>query len=474
MLRKSKIIIPVLVLLFTVVGVDKIHANVISLEDYRKQAQKTDPAFQAAKKAREGADESEDGYSIMTDTLVMGKAIYSDDRRPTQNPTFQGSRTEARTASIGLQKQFLFGPKFSVQQNFAHVQIYDASPGAIPTPDYYDWYPSAELSIPLWKNFGGTLVRAEQEKFKAQTQAQSIQSDLDYIKASSRIDMAYHELNAARELLSLQKEILSRAEKIATWVTTQNRRGLLDATDVHQAVAAVTLRKIQLESALQSEASARRVFNSLRGVEGDQVIESLVPQELLESSLLLDGQVKRTRKEEKLLQLSSEMQQQTFRTNAEMTRATVDLQAYSAWYGRDADFAKSQSEMNSNSQPHWYVGIHFAAPLDAPKYLRVHRGLEKLYASEDIRERGLLRDQKLTWQDFVEQGKSIHNQNKLLRVLEETQKKKADAERTRFQRGRSTTFQLLNFEQDYISAKSQRIQIELSARRFIHEIEKFD
>jgi outer membrane protein TolC len=67
----------------------------------------------------------------------------------------------------------------------------------------------------------------------------------------------------------------------------------------------------------------------------------------------------------------------------------------------------------------------------------------------------------------------LSQQLRIVRELESIQKNKADLERTKYNNGRSTTYQALTFEQDYINSRIQRISLELQLRKFINSLELY-
>jgi outer membrane protein TolC len=73
----------------------------------------------------------------------------------------------------------------------------------------------------------------------------------------------------------------------------------------------------------------------------------------------------------------------------------------------------------------------------------------------------------------VEQSRQLAKQLGLVKNLENIQKLKLDEERKKLNQGRSTTFQVLSFEQDYNNARAQRLSVELGAQQFISNLRMF-
>ena len=113
-------------------------------------------------------------------------------------------------------------------------------------------------------------------------------------------------------------------------------------------------------------------------------------------------------------------------------------------------------------------------PLDQNKNASFEQGYEALTRAKKAADEASQVDIKLAWGKMIDTGAQLQKQLNILKELESIQKKKADAERQKLNKGRSTTFQVLNFEQDYLNARSQRVTLELKARQFLAQLNQFE
>ena len=446
----------------------------LDLNSYRKQVESVDPHYQSAQSQVKGAQAVHDSYENSTDAQLVARTSYGDDRRPTLNPDFQGDRTMMRTLSLGVQQQTSWGPRFEFTQNVVQTRIENASPAAVPLSDFYDSYPKIDVTVPLWRNFMGHQIRIEQKIKRGHVQERILQSEMRWIHANGTIEMTFYSYLAATEQYQMLKEILQHAEKILKWTTTRAQRGLSDSADIFQAEAAVKARQLELEDALANLQAIGRRFNSRRGIQSEQVSEILLADDLPMSKLLLDGQVNKVSRNTSLNKTHTLVQEQTYLSLRQLSLPQLDLNLSAQWNGRDPELSPAIDETFDSNQSNFYIGLQFTMPLDVPKYLRVERGLLELSASEKLRNAAEQRDGQVEWENFVARGTSLYKQVSILRELEVTQKQKADAERARLVNGRSTTFQVLSFEQDYISTRSRRISAELQARQYIVELPLYE
>ena len=251
------------------------------------------------------------------------------------------------------------------------------------------------------------------------------------------------------------------------------KRNLVDASDLYQAQAAVASRKIDLVNAETQLREMSRTFNSIRGVQSDEVTEKLVGPDLDLLRLNVDKAATKTRLDTLAQKDMYQSSEAAYRSQREKNKPSLDLTMQAYTQGRNAQIQQSQDK-TFKDQDYLYVGVNFVLPLDQVKASHARAGFASLEKSQQLAEQARVRDQSLTWAETVDQAGALAKQVTLLRELEVLQKKKADAERDRMNRGRSTTFQVLTFEQEYNTIRAQRIQTEFQTRQFINSLALFE
>jgi outer membrane protein TolC len=445
----------------------------LTLEKYKQQVMEKDPATQSVLEKKRGTELSQNSASLMTGVNLFASSFYTDDQRPTSNPSFQGNNTKINTYSLGLQQQTRLGLKWSLSQNVSRTEIRGASSTFVPLPKYYDTYPKLELTMPLWRNLLGKETSGDVDQIKFQAQAQAKQAEIAWVQRQSSIEEAFYKVLSQQEAYEIRKDSLNRAERILTWTEGRVKRNLVDASDLYQSQAAVASRKVDMIDAETQLLEAARLFNSLRGVEGDQVPEKLVGPDLDLLKLRIDKKDSKKRLDSLVQKDLIQSSEAAYRSQREKNKPTLDLTLQAYTQGRDAYLAEAQSE-TFKKKDYLYAGVNLVVPLDQITASHSRTGFGALVKSQQLLEQARVRDEKLTWEQTVDQADALAKQVKLLRELETLQKKKADAERDRLNRGRSTTFQVLSFEQDYNMIRSQRIQIEFQARQFINSLALFE
>jgi outer membrane protein TolC len=141
--------------------------------------------------------------------------------------------------------------------------------------------------------------------------------------------------------------------------------------------------------------------------------------------------------------------------------------------GRDKDFSQAQQNMIDRDNDYWLIALQFSMPLDQIESQRHREGHKLLAEAQRQKEQALLEDRKRLWTNTVNTAQWMKSQITILRELEDIQFQKANLERTKLSQGRSTIYQVLMFEQDFVNVRSQRVNLESQIRQFISQLSLF-
>lgn len=448
-------------------------ANGLTLEAYKAQVQNSDPGTKAAALNQKGAELLLNEADALTGVQLTSQFSQLIDKRPTNNPSFQGDKTANQAYSLGLKQMTDYGLSWTLTQNFSRTQISNAALTAVPVPDYYDVYPKFELNISLWRNLGGAETSKLSEQRSLLSKQQSELAKLQKLQKNIEIEEAFNTVIASQSALELQTESVARAQKILDWTKGRIARNLADASDVYQSQAAVNLRKINVVAAQVNLSKAVTKFNSLRNQSGSsQLSEPLKAEPISLSALQLNKEAQRVRKDIQIKSYENLSREAGYRVSREKFRPQLDLSLVMSPVGRDVKQDEAQAKM-FEGKDYSLVALTLTMPLNQVKNSNYLEGYEALRESQKLNEQARLVDESVTWQSTADTARYLSEQLISVRELEQIQKKKADAEREKFNRGRSTLFQVLSYEQDYVSTKSQLISLELEVRKFISQLSLF-
>jgi outer membrane protein TolC len=259
-----------------------------------------------------------------------------------------------------------------------------------------------------------------------------------------------------------QEGSIERFRKIKDWAQKRATSQLGDRADVLQADSGLRLKQYELENAKKDRNALQRVFNSLRAVEGDQVEGNLVA---LSSQALSfdkadasanDGEVKRldveiAKQAVKLSDIEVEQSREKF-------KGQVDLFGSLALNALEGTPEEALTHSVDTSHPSYVVGVKFSTPLDQGIINRDREGLIKMNQASRLDQELKQFNARQDWNDLQSQLKEARTRLVLASDLEKAQKEKLAYERERLSIGRTTTYQILMFEQDYANSQLATIK----------------
>lgn len=458
-------------LLVVIGAVRALAADSISLKQYMELCQSKDPSVQAAKMAQEGTRLTENNARLLTGVNLFANGSFMNDGRPTANPTFMGDKTDFNSLTLGLQQQTSFGLMWALSHNYAYTNIHNAS--FIPMPKYYDMYPKLELSIPLWRNWLGSETKAGQEQLENQLQLQKINSELARIQKDNEVKDAFYNLATQQKAYEIQKDSLQRAEKLLTWSESRSSRNLADKSDVYQTQALVSARKLELMGAEVKLKEAARVFNSFLEIDADTVGYRLLVDEIDSKALDLSRAQAKSRLDLLLQKENLKSAESNYLSQKEKNKPSLNLSMSLLKQGRDVTASGAQSKITSENKDYQQVALTFNMPLDVGNMSDSKEGYALLAQSQALAEKARVKNESIQWKNAIDQAQMLSDQLKIVRDLESVQKSKADLERSKYNNGRSTTYQVLMFEQDYVNSRNQKLSLELQVRRFLTSLDLY-
>lgn len=430
----------------------------LSLEDYLRQVSEGHGGARAALTGEAAARGRSREAEVPLSLSLFVDAQRSLDAAPKNFPAAEGERAERGAVSAGLQKTTRFGATGRVYYSFMRTDLIGANPLFVQPPSFYQASPVAEVSVDLWRNLWGRETRGALASARNRALARASYERLSLKGLLARAEGAYWTLAAARRKEALARESLARAERLRDWVSERVRRSLADRSEGLEAEAVVRLRALEAKAASDGRRAAERAFSSLRG--GAEAAEELEP---------VEGAAAESRPASKpLAVVAAEHERAAAEGEAaagvERTRPKVEAFAAGSLNGRDGRSAPAVSDSFGPDGPRYTLGARLAVPLDLP-LLRGVRVADRLEA--DAARLRLARaefDAAQDWRDLSSELADARERAELARAIETAQKDRAEAERGRQKEGRTTTYFVLQAEEDWAAAQRGRVDAELAVR----------
>ena len=126
--------------------------------------------------------------------------------------------------------------------------------------------------------------------------------------------------------------------------------------------------------------------------------------------------------------------------------------------GRADKAADAMTDSDRAERDTAFVGLRFQVPLNFSAAAHARAGARRNVLAAEQNEKYLRYAQEQNWADLVQKIADAKETLKLTTAMEKAQKAKLDNERQRLRQGRTTTYQILLFEQDYNQAQASRVR----------------
>lgn len=446
-------------------------ASQLTLGAYLDQVNGKSPIVEAQRLNAESGLRRAEGSEVLTFPYLFGAANNYVDKAETAFPAQQGTETRSTVYSLGVGMNTPFGLNGKYTWNNADVLTLGSS---FATPGRYTSYNRLDFTLNLIRNGFGSEVRARKELIRSSNTAQALAGRFAYTAKMAEAEGTYWRLALARQAVLVQKDVLARAGKLLVWAKRRVGMQLGDRSDLLQAQASNDLYTLGLANAVEEERSAARAFNLMRNVEGESVPEAVAFPSVDEMIKMKAPERKGDRLDLQATAEKTKALQAQAQLDKELLKPNVDVTAVYAWNGRDPARSAATSEALRGDHPTRAIGVVFSVPLNVPTWTSALKGADQGIEAAGLElEQARLNEAK-EWRDITARLRDARARLHLVRTLEEVQKEKFDNERTRLQRGRSTTFQSITFEQDYAQAQLTRLRTQAEVLQLLAQMKTYE
>ena len=453
---------------FLILSLSAEEKEVLSLERYLHQVEELNPQIQGTDVSIKGMEEKSLEMDMVYSPYVNAGYTFSLDKSGSSfgsSLPLEESKTHQWEAS--LTKKTSLGTQVSTGYSNMSGSFTLTEPAEITkdnTTDHFTGYeakPFVRVEQSLLRDFMSGLTQSGIDKSKAQVRAGQwrlvFQKQEILLKARS----AYWALSLAREVVTFRKASLKRTEKLLEWTRKQVGLDLMDQSDLLQTEAAYEMRGLSLQEAEENEKKAGRDFNRFLGKVGEKTgfrIEKIAGQI---QNLDNPPELKALGTRADLLAMKAEHQSYVFAERETKFRSMPEVSFIGEYSlnGRDTDSSETYEQVCNADKPVYTVGVTCTVPLDYKTLKKVREGFHKdLTASEEYlrsTENGIQND----WEQLLKDWKTVHSKIKLAEKIRVIQENRVENEEKRFERGRTTTLQRIDAENDLDDATLNLYQL---------------
>lgn len=396
-------------------------------------------------------------------TRLQVEAAKEHERREILNPIVLNSQ---EIVEVQAQKLFSTGTSLAARLG-GDLRTFQGDP---PREEAASASWEVSLSQDLWRNAFGRSTRLRQEGDAEELKSRRLELLARKQTLLQNIETLYWDVAATQNEIRIANDNLRRSRQMASWVQDRTRRAAAERIDLLQAEALVANRQLQLQNLEDTLATTQLQLRQLLpnttqwgAWQADQ--GTFQAHRNLESLLLAPG----TSDPRRLDLLASEANARAQKARAaqaeDLIRPNLDLQLLYGRNGLDREPSVALDELTSKNQDRTRVGLVFSMDLDREGARSQARAANLRAEASERRNLRLREDSRMAWTDLSREITSLKTRLDTAKKLATLQSQKAQAERTRYEQGRSTAFQAITFEVEAAEAQIQVSRLTSNLRK---------
>jgi outer membrane protein TolC len=377
---------------------------------------------------------------------------------------------------ISLEKQFITGTQVSLGLNGISGKHNYASPDPNKNINNYnlsDIAPFVELQQSLWKDINGGATKASIAKARAN--AKSALYKLEYKKQNILFNtkVAYWNLSYSRTVIDFRKLSLDRTTKILDWNQKRYNMDLAEKSDLLQSQAAVKLRELSLKLAYEEENKLNRVFNQFLNVNDEKVRHEVEEFKNKENNFKDNKTLNRKGIRADVLAALEDVQSALYDQmfSKKSLGADLVLSGKYALNGVEPSFDDAVKHITNTDKPSYSVGLKYIVPLNFKLRKTINKGYESAKISAQKYAEHAAIGENNDWLELVDNWNNAKIRLELAVEIEKIQQQRHQEDQNLLSKGRSTTYQVLQGEQDLDDAALSVLQTILELIKIYEQAE---
>ncbi len=444
----------VMFLIFIIFPLGNSHAKSLnlSLNEYLCQVRHNnlgvEGSFLIASGARQRVGE---GRLIMKPSLFAEGQYLKDSYDPNWSPIL-GSKSRMETYKVGVSQTTPYGVQGKIYYNYQHQVLNSVAPIINQSQTTTASSPIVEVDVPLSRNFAGRETRANAQLIDSRAQLTHVSERYKNKMLMATAESTYWRLAILRLIVTKQRESLGRSIRIQEWTLKRSQNKLAEDADLLQSLASVDSKKLDIQSALNDVKIAELNFNTLRGCHEAYVPEQLTSVRTAVNHICLP-QRPLVRDDVRIAEQQQKIEIANAKIGIEKNKPDLDLYASYALNGNNPSSNQAISESFSADYPSTAVGLRLTMPLDVGRLRRDRLAYKKEIRGAQYQFKQKVFENQQLWEELTLKIENAMKRFDIATQLETLQLKKLEAQRQQLTFGRTTTYQVLLFEQDYANAQ---------------------
>lgn len=430
----------------------------LSLDEYLAQTKEQNLGYNSYKTSAKSSGLLSQKAFLLTSPNFFANAQTGFEKQNQAITFVRYQQLNTENYSAGVEQNFSFGLNSKLYYNVNRNHYKGLTSTSFPELTY-ETNPVLQLTIPLWQGALGKEIKAKRDLTYYSNQADKFNSEANSVSFVVEAEKTYWQLVTTKEIVIILQDALRQSEKLLQSAQKKARMNLGEKADVLQAKADVESKKLQLKQAQNDARIAARNFNQKRYVNSDVVNEKLSEIDFDHlKKLPISKEIPGVRADVKAAAASSKSAIASAKVEEESNKPKLDLSGQYGFNGLETRRHDAFTNSFAQNGDEAYVAIKFSMPLAIGLQSDIKKGAKASATAARMNYRQKVFDQESDWQNLLQNLQDYQENLSLSREIENLQKLKLTNERGLLKQGRTSTYQVLLFEQDYNQARINTIK----------------
>lgn len=456
---RKKIMLSILALLAAGAVTGASAQQKMTLEEYIAAVEANNAEIKAADLAIESISNKILELDMAYSPYLSGGYSYTDDRSGDSfGSTLPTDRIQGGGWNLTAAKKFTSGGTLSAGYTSSDATLSLSEPTEVFGPDLgkissftgYEMKPYVKYEQSLLRELGGGLTKAGIMKSKAAARAGQYAQLFKKQQALLKARATYWSLSLSRDVISFRNASLERTRKMLEWTGNRVQLDLAEKSDLLQMQAAVKMRELNLQMASEDETKTCREFNNLLGRTSDTVDVELekISDKVSDYGQMACLKAAGVRADVLAARANYESSQYADRETQYRARPELSVNGSYSLHGLALSRGDAWSQVRDGDKPAYAIGLTFIVPLDYKTLNKVKHGYKQDFQSAKQSLDKAELSAKNDWEQLCTGWTNVKSRLSLAGEIKAVQEQRLENEQKLFQRGRTTTYQMLTAEND--------------------------
>ncbi|MDD2840411.1 MAG: TolC family protein, partial [Rickettsiales bacterium] len=407
---------------------------------------------------------------LLTSPSVFADSNYTTNYKKSTEKDLTYDHKNDVNYDLGIKQDSDFGLNGKLYYNLKKTTFVDPDPET--TGNRSTGTMEIELEQNLLKNSFGQVTRANKKLIENQNMANYYSGKYNSKQLLQDAENTYWNLVVMNEITQVKLATVKQNQEMENYTLKKVKMNLMDRSNELQSRAALELGRLNLQEAKDNQKDMIRLFNSLIGIDSDDLDVELVeiPWNYLE-----------TYKTSKEYQPTAQLKSLEKQVNAIKANSVIDKNKYKPTLNLVANYSLnrendriSNTYVEDDDTPTKYIGINFSAPLNFSAVKSFNESTYKDQNAIKLQYKQQLLNDKVSWNQLLNKLSYAQERLKLAKKIEEIQDIKLKNEIKRWKNGISSTYQVLQFQTELTESRLNSLNIANEIFNIIANLKLFE